>query len=143
MEQRVSFTADNLNGSFVLTVYNGGLQDHAALGEYVSSSTIKLNGVAVVGPENFNQNTDVVSVPVSLSSVNELSMELRGKPGGAVTVEITGEVNTAPVADAGVDRTVTVGASVALDGSASFDPDGDDLTFAWSLVARLGRVTRR
>jgi hypothetical protein len=44
--------------------------------------------------------------------------------------------NRPPVADAGADRTVSANAScqaqVALDGSASSDPDGDTLSYAWS-----------
>ncbi len=44
--------------------------------------------------------------------------------------------NTPPVADAGPDRTVSVGEVVQLDGTGSFDPDGDPLTFRWALVSR-------
>ena len=39
-------------------------------------------------------------------------------------------LNTAPVANAGADQTVTVGATVTLDGSGSSDADGDALAFA-------------
>lgn len=42
--------------------------------------------------------------------------------------------NRPPVADAGPDQTVTVGDTVVLDGGGSRDPDGDDLSFAWSFV---------
>ena len=45
-------------------------------------------------------------------------------------------LNATPSADAGPDQTVTAtsqsGASVALDGSASSDPDGDPITLSWS-----------
>jgi hypothetical protein len=42
-------------------------------------------------------------------------------------------VNTAPVADAGLDQTVDVGDTVTLDGSGSTDADSDALTYLWSL----------
>lgn len=43
-------------------------------------------------------------------------------------------VNVPPVADAGPEQTHPVGATVQLDGTRSSDPDGDALTFAWSLA---------
>lgn len=64
-------------------------------------------------------------------------------PANAPVTEITDKLNTindtgtsansAPVADAGVEQSVTVGEQVQLDGSASFDADGDALTYSWSL----------
>jgi hypothetical protein len=44
--------------------------------------------------------------------------------------------NLPPVADAGASQSVKVGDQVALDGSKSSDPNGDTLTYAWSITSR-------
>lgn len=44
--------------------------------------------------------------------------------------------NQPPVADAGMNQSATVGVPLVLDGSASFDPDGGPLGYAWWVVAR-------
>jgi len=38
-----------------------------------------------------------------------------------------------PIADAGPDRTVMSGGTFSLDGTLSHDPDGDPITFVWTL----------
>ena len=51
----------------------------------------------------------------------------------SVNVKIT-DVNHPPVAQAGPDRTVQEGSPVNLDGTASYDPDMDTLTYQWSQI---------
>ncbi|GMV42933.1 MAG: hypothetical protein AMXMBFR64_46490 [Myxococcales bacterium] len=53
---------------------------------------------------------------------------------GTVSLGPLPTANQAPTADAGADRLLMAGsmALAVLDGSASFDPDGDALTFAWT-----------
>ena len=49
--------------------------------------------------------------------------------------------NSAPVANAGVDQTVPIGAQVGLDGGLSSDADGNPLTYVWSLLSKPGTST--
>ena len=51
-----------------------------------------------------------------------------------VTVTVR-PVNETPVADAGPDRTLDEGTPVTLDGSASFDPDGEIAGYEWEQTA--------
>jgi len=44
--------------------------------------------------------------------------------------------NVKPVANAGANQSVVIGATVALDGSASRDADADALTYKWGLTAK-------
>lgn len=51
------------------------------------------------------------------------------------TVEVTAEVlNTGPVAIAGPDQNVAIGETVVLSGGDSYDPDGQPISFSWTLV---------
>ena len=52
------------------------------------------------------------------------------------TVRVTvGAANVAPTVDAGADQAVTLGAAATVTATAA-DPDGDPLTFAWTVTAR-------
>lgn len=52
----------------------------------------------------------------------------------AVTVST---VNSAPIADGGPDQAITlIGTTVQLDGRTSYDPDGDAITYMWTLTQK-------
>jgi catechol 2,3-dioxygenase-like lactoylglutathione lyase family enzyme len=53
-----------------------------------SNAWIKVNGVEVAGPQDFNGNGEVV-VPVNLNKENTIEVSPRGKPGNCLTVRVT------------------------------------------------------
>ncbi len=57
-----------------------------------------------------------------------------GKVDSASDMVVVSTRNSVPVANAGPDQTIHPPATVTLDGSDSFDADGDRLTYAWALV---------
>ncbi len=86
---------------------------------------------AVLSNSNVVQPTfvaDVVGTYVAQLIVNNGAMS-----SAADTVTITVVL---PVADAGADRTVSIGTVVQLDGSASADAGGLPLTYAWTLMTK-------
>jgi hypothetical protein len=94
---------------------------------YVSSST---NGRFVAGLlfGNFVAPKEYLAseqpVPVDIPRVRYELLTKRVRTG-----------NDAPVADAGPDQIGIAAGAVSLDGSASFDPDGDPITFQWDQVS--------
>jgi len=75
---------------------------------------------------HFARSTLVVFILVALSACGG------GSPASTPETNVT---NTAPVSDAGPDQVVASGNVVTLDGSDCFDPDGDNLTFNWTLTS--------
>ncbi len=84
-------------------------------------------------------NPTVVQPQFTIDRAGSYSFELIVSDGRASSAPASVRVstlNSAPVARAGNDRSVALGALVQLDGSASSDVDGDTLSFAWSLTTR-------
>lgn len=67
-----------------LVVVNG----NADGSDRVSSAWIYLNGVEILGPSDFNQQTGTIITPVSLAASNKLEVKLASAPGSFLTVEV-------------------------------------------------------
>ena len=67
----------------------------------------------------------VVNDGVSNSVVSEVTI-----------TAVAGNINIAPVADAGPDQNVVTGATVTLDGSGSHDANGDPITYSWTMISK-------
>ena len=65
---------------------------------WVRSAIIKLNGYEVLGPADFNGSVDIIEIPVKLKQDNEISVQIRGKPGSFLTVQVDYETGpTGPI----------------------------------------------
>src|SRR5689334_15839848 len=78
--------------------------------------------------------TPAFVVDVAGSYVIDLTVT-NGLGSSSASVTVT-TANTAPVADAGPNQTVAVGARAVLSGQRSSDVDGDALSYQWTLVTQ-------
>ena len=139
-----------INVGNVAPVANAGADRHAMPGD-----TVQLDGSAStdVDGDTLSFQWSIVESPVGgaaiLSDVNaimpEINIDLDGRYALQLVVsdgELTSDRNTvvlstynlAPIADAGLDRTINTGDTITLDGSGSSDANGDLLGYRWSLI---------
>jgi hypothetical protein len=71
------------------------------------------------------------SAPASSTSLT-FQLSVTDNSGAARTDTVVVNVNAPPVANAGADQSVNIGASVALTGGASSDPNGTIASYAWT-----------
>ncbi len=90
-----------------------------------SGSKAVLTGANTVSPTFVADKPGVYTVQLTVSDPTSSSAPVQ------ITIST---VNTAPVAKAGPNQVVPVGATVQLDGSGSTDVDGDPLTYSWSVL---------
>jgi glucodextranase-like protein len=102
-----TFTILNPNTQYTLRVRNGGLVDDTT--DRVSSTTVTVNGVIVVAPNDLNQNIAEVDKPVTLLASNQIDVQVRGAPGGTLSIDILGIDNDPPVITADVNPLVNPG----------------------------------
>lgn len=78
-----NFTASNISSSFTLIVQNGDSGENRTKG-----GRIILNGVEVLGPNDFNQPVDSIRKSVTLVENNTMTVELRSAPGSFITISV-------------------------------------------------------
>jgi len=62
----------------------------------VSSAIVSLNGAVIFKESDFNATVKLLTKTVTLLPANQLSVELRGKPGESLTIQINGVDNAPP-----------------------------------------------
>jgi hypothetical protein len=95
--ETAQFSVEEPDLSYILHIYNGGADSHSK--DNLSSAVVQLNGESVVTPEDFNKNVSNIEKPVTLSTDNIIKVELRGKPGSNMTIEILGPRLIATITD--------------------------------------------
>jgi hypothetical protein len=152
VDRTIAFNPANLQWSFLAPVANAGANRTAKIGD-----TVILDGSASTNPSGYGSlsyNWKLTSTPPGSSTVlywydtvkPQFTVDVPGNyvltltvsnGGGSDTAIVTvSTTNTPPVANAGPNRTVAVGATATLNGSGSSDVDGDPLTYSWTILSR-------
>jgi hypothetical protein len=119
----ITFTLSEPSSNFTvgdITVYGGKLSNFSGSGSVYT---------AVYSA----QFTGFVSVPSSTFSDSAGNIN---KDGDEADNLITLIVNQAPSANAGPRQYVKTGTTISLNGKKSFDPDGDQLTYRWTILSQ-------
>ena len=132
-------------------VANAGTDQTVSIGD-----TVTLDGSGSVDKDGdpLTYQWSFISIPdgskATLSSATTIQPSLMVDVSGTYIVQLVvydGKANSAPdtvsifadnhppIANAGIDQTVSIGDTVTLDGSGSIDKDGDPLTYKWLFVS--------
>jgi hypothetical protein len=87
-----------------------------------------------------NANTLTPSLFIDVSGTYEVELTVADAVGlvSAPDTVVISAVNLAPTADAGPDQLTYLNSTVVLDGSGSFDPEGDPITYDWLVTSPSG-----
>ncbi|MBI4888558.1 MAG: hypothetical protein HY824_15790 [Acidobacteria bacterium] len=107
-------------------------------GDALTFAWVQVGGtpVALVGDNGSQPTFTAPTVPFGGETLTfQLTVTANGlSDTDTVSINVV-NVNHEPVADAGDDQAVAEGAPTALDGTNSYDNDGDALTYAWTQVS--------
>jgi hypothetical protein len=113
-------------------------------GAIVSYSWVQVSGPSTATISNLNSATPTVTGLIAGIYNFQLTVTDNSGASNSATVKITvtAQANQPPVANAGVNQTITLPANTAnLDGSASYDPSGTITSFSWTKSSGTGAVT--
>jgi hypothetical protein len=111
-----------LNSHIALTIEGGWNETLVASGKTMGRITAGLQFGSFIQPKDYLELDHAVPVDVPRIRYEMLTRRVR-----------TG--NSPPVANAGGDQIGVPAGVITLDGSTSYDPDGDPITFQWDQVA--------
>ena len=106
-------------------------------GSKIGSSAVQLDGLAASNADVVWQATPAGNhlIYALIDETNSLSETNESNNVAYLAVKVV--TNSPPVADAGDDQSVYRNSMVMLDGSATYDPEGDPITYLWIQIAGL------